>query len=92
MERTKYYYALKSKIRTIIYKELTIGRSVHGLKIFEDKYINDFIKFNDDNIEKTISTMIDIHRQNNELELLENPEFDLVAKYLYDFVKYDKLC
>lgn len=92
MEQTKYYYKLKSMIRKIIFNDLTIGRLDNGLDVFQDKDINDFIKFNDENIEKTISAIIDVYKQDNELELLENPEHDWITEYLYDFVEYDKLC
>lgn len=81
-----YYNILKTKIKFMIKNDLTIGRNDNGLIPFTSNEIDKFIKDNDENIEKVITTIINEYSNDNELELLKEPLFDWIEKYLYDFV------
>lgn len=81
-----YYNILKTKIKFMIKNDLTIGRNDNGLIPFTSNEIDKFIKDNDENIEKVITTIINEYSNDNELELLKEPLFDWIGEYLYDFV------
>ena len=81
-----FYNILRTKIELMITNDLTIGRSDNDLESFTSDKINKFIEDNNDNIEKVIEIMINDYSNDNELELLENPLFDWVGEYLYEFV------
>jgi hypothetical protein len=81
-----YQDILQTKIKFIITNDLTIGRLDNDLLPFASDQIDKFIKENSDNIEKVISIMIDEYSNDDELELLANPELDWIGEYLYDFV------
>ena len=81
-----YYGILKTKINFMITNDLTIGRNDDGLIPFTSDEIDNFIKDNNDNIEKVIKKMINDYSNDNEIELLADPLFDWIREYLYDFV------
>jgi hypothetical protein len=70
----------------MITNDLTIGRNDDGLIPFTSDEIDNFIKDNNDNIEKVIQKMINDYSNDNEIELLADPLFDWIGEYLYDFV------
>jgi len=81
-----YREILKAKIITMITNDLTIGRSDNDLIPFTNDEINKFVKNNNDNIEKVIEIIIDAYTKDGELELLNDPLFDWISEYLYDFI------
>ena len=70
----------------MIVNDLTIGRSDHDLISFTSDEIDQFIEDNNNNIEKTITIMINEYSNDNELELLAEPLLDWIGEYLYEFV------
>ena len=81
-----YYSIIKTKIKFMITNDLTIGRNDDGLIPFTSDEIDNFIKENDDNIEKVIQNIITDYSNDNEIELLANPLLDWIGEYLYDLV------
>lgn len=81
-----YHSILKTKIKLMITNDLTIGRSDEDLIPFTSDKIDTFIEDNNDNIEKVITIMINEYSNDNELELLVEPELDWIGEYLYKFV------
>lgn len=81
-----YHDILKSTIRFMITNDLTIGRSDNELMPFTSDKIDTFIEDNNDNIEKVITRMINEYSNDNELELLADPELDWIGEYLYELV------
>ncbi len=81
-----YHKILKEKIILIITNDLTIGRNDNDLVPYTDIEINEFIKDNNDNIEKVIEIIINDYTEDDELELLEDPLLDHIQEYLYDYV------
>jgi hypothetical protein len=81
-----YYQILDNKIKTIITNDLTIGRTDRDLMPLTSEEINKFITENRSGIDKTINTMIAAYDEDNELELLENPELSWIIEFLYDEV------
>ena len=82
----KYHDILKNKIILMITNDLTIGRDDNKLKPYTPEQITNFINENNDKIEKTIQTIIYDYHDDDELELLEDPLFDQITEYLYQFV------
>ncbi len=70
----------------MITSDLTIGRSDADLEPFTRDQINTFIEENNEKIEQVITTIINEYTNDNELELLKNPELDWIGEYLYDVV------
>ena len=70
----------------MITSDLTIGRSDADLEPFTREQINTFIEENNEKIEQVITTIINEYTNDNELELLKNPELDWIGEYLYDVV------
>lgn len=68
---------LKDKISTIIANDLTQ---------FTNDEIQNFMRENDNNVEKVIEMMIDDYEKDGELELLKEPTFAWIGEYLYEFV------
>ena len=81
-----YHNILKTKIKIMIINDLTIGRNDYDLIPFTSDRINKFIEDNNDNIEKVITIMINEYSNDNEVELLAEPEVDWIGEYLYNFV------
>ena len=81
-----YHNILKTKIKFMITNDLTIGRNDNGLTPFTSDEINNFIEYNNDNIEKVIKMMMDEYSNDNEIELLADPLLDWIGEYLYDLV------
>ena len=81
-----YYGIIKTKIKFMITNDLTIGRNDDGLIPFTRDEIDNFIKENDDNIEKVIQKIINDYSNDNEIELLADPLLDWIGEYLYDLV------
>ena len=81
-----YRSLLKNKMKYMITNDLTIGRSDAHLEPFTSDQINTFIEENNDKIEQVITTIINEYTNDNELELLKNPELDWIGEYLYDVV------
>jgi hypothetical protein len=70
----------------MITNDLTIGRQDHDLPPFTSNEIHTFLEDNKDNIEQVIQLMMDEYRNDNEMELLADPNLDWIGEYLYDVV------
>lgn len=86
-----YHDILKTKIKQMITNDLTIGMTDNNLIAYSSDSITKFIQDNNDSIEKTIETIIHDYSNDNELELLEEPLWDWIAEYLYDFIDIKSL-
>ena len=75
---------LRDLIHIMIKNDFTIGRTNNDLEPFDDDKINQFIEKNKNNIERVINSMITDYGNDNELELLKNPEYDWVQEYLVE--------
>ena len=64
-----YRNILKTKIKLMFVNDLTIGRSDNDLIPFTSDEIDKFIEDNNNNIEKTITIMINEYSDDNELNL-----------------------
>jgi hypothetical protein len=78
-----YRNILKQKIHIMIKNDLTVGRKDLDIEPFTSAEIYFFLDFHKYNIELVITKMIDDYRQDNDLELLEDPLFDWIGEYLY---------
>jgi len=78
-----YHPILKNKIVFMITNELSIGNDLIALT--RDK-IDNFIKENDDKIEKVIEAIIEDYDKDGKIELLKEPQTDWIREYLYEVV------
>jgi len=83
---SEYKDILKNRIHKMIKDDLTIGRTDNDLEPFDDIKINDFIRENSDKIDIVISEMIEVYTDDNELELLKNPENDWINEFMYNHI------
>jgi hypothetical protein len=81
------YSILQKKIFQIITSDLTIGRQENNLIPYSYIQITEFIYSNINTINVVIKTMIYEYDDDDDLELLYNPENDWVSEYLYDFLQ-----
>lgn len=81
-----YHNILETKIHIMITNDLTIGRVDNDLIPFNCDQINQFILNNKNNIELAITKIINDYTNDNDIELLQDPLFDWIGEYLYDFV------
>jgi len=80
------YTILKNKIIFMLTNDLTIGQTDNDKKSFTNNEIEEFIKGNDEKIEKTIENMIYDYKEDDDLELLKEPLLDWIGEYLYSHI------
>lgn len=81
-----YYNTLRGKILIMIRDDLTIGQTDQDLPEYSSNEIQEFIRDNNKNIDRTIDKMIQEYYEDNDLESLNDPEFSWIREYLYEFV------
>jgi hypothetical protein len=81
-----YHSILKNKIVFMIINDLTIGRTDNDLIALTSDEIDNFIKENNDKIEKVIENIIEDYDKDGEIELLKAPETDWIGEYLYEVI------
>lgn len=79
----KCHNILKHKIIIIISHDLTSWRRNNNLDPYKPQEVDEFMKKNDDSIEKVIQDMIDYYDNNYKVQYLENATFELIQEYLY---------
>jgi len=82
---------LKNRMKFIITNDLTIGRTDNDEEPFTSNEIEKIIKENDDNMEQAIESMIYQYKEDDELELLNDPLNDWISDYLYNYVDLDDM-
>jgi len=80
------YTILKNKIIFMLTNDLTIGKKDNDKKPCTNNEIEEFIKENDEKIEKTIENMIYDYKEHDDLELLKEPLLDWIGEYLYSHI------
>lgn len=86
-----YHRMIRGKIERIISNDLTIGRSDNDLPQYNEDEINTFIETNNENIEKTIETIISEYHNDDDLELLDENDpsiYSRISEYLYQYIDY----
>ena len=83
------YEKLENIINIMITNDLTIGRIDNDLEPLSNEQIQQFLIKNRNIINRVIEEIINDYDKDNELFLLENPLFDWIGEYLYNYINTD---